>query len=129
MVIKQVICFLISGGIAAGLNWGTRFLFSMVFQFEVAVVLAFVIGLLAGFTLMRLFVFQGAGKPLKPQAGKYLLVNLLALAQTLIISVLCVHWLLPLLGVVEHVEALAHLFGVLVPIVTSYFGHKFLTFR
>jgi VIT1/CCC1 family predicted Fe2+/Mn2+ transporter len=26
-------------------------------------------------------------------------------------------------------EALAHLVGVLVPVVTSYFGHKFLTFR
>ena len=48
---------------------------------------------------------------------------------TLVISLLLARWLLPSLGIVTHAEALAHLVGVLVPVVTSYFGHKFLTFR
>jgi putative flippase GtrA len=87
------------------------------------------VGLLSGFILMRLFVFDGAGKPLAPQIGKYVVVNLFALAQTLIISVICARWLLPAMGVVQYAEALAHLVGVLVPVVTSYFGHKLLTFR
>ncbi|MES2817908.1 MAG: GtrA family protein [Pseudomonadota bacterium] len=129
MVVKQFAFFLASGGVAAALNWGARFLFSVFFPFEVAVVLAFLVGLLSGFTLMRLFVFDGGGKALTPQMGKYLAVNLFALVQTLAVSVLCARWLLPSLGVVQYVEALAHLFGVLVPIVTSYFGHRFFTFR
>ena len=49
--------------------------------------------------------------------------------QTLIVSVLLARWGLPAVGLVDNAEALAHLIGVLVPVVTSYFGHKFLTFR
>ncbi|WP_166224513.1 GtrA family protein [Pseudomonas atagonensis] len=129
MAVKQFAFFLASGGLAAGLNWGSRFLFSVFFQFEIAVVLAFLVGLLSGFILMRLFVFDGAGKPLAPQIGKYIVVNLLALAQTLIISIVFARWVLPAMGIVQYVEATAHLIGVLIPVVTSYFGHKLLTFR
>ena len=96
--------------------------------FEFAVVAAFFVGLTSGFLLMRLYVFDGKEKPVVPQASKYAFINLLALAQTLIISVLLARWLLPIWGV-ESAEASAHLVGVLVPVVTSYFGHRFLTFR
>ncbi len=129
MAAKQITCFLVSGAVAALLNWGSRFLFSEFFRFEVAVVLAFLIGLLSGFVLMRVFVFNGTGKPIVPQAGKYIGVNLFALLQTIIISVVLARWLLPSLGVIELAEAIAHLVGVVVPVITSYFGHKFLTFR
>ncbi|SFU17352.1 GtrA-like protein [Pseudomonas marincola] len=78
---------------------------------------------------MRFFVFNGAGKPVGPQLGKYVLVNFIALLQTLAISVLLAQWLLPALGVVEHAEALGHFVGVLMPVVVSYYGHKLLTFR
>jgi len=126
---KQFALFLIGGGVAAGLNWGSRFLFSEFFRFEVAVVLAFLVGLLSGFILMRLFVFNGAGKPIASQVGKYVAVNLFALVQTLVISLVLARWVLPPFGIVEHAEAVAHLVGVLVPVVTSYFGHKLFTFR
>jgi len=49
--------------------------------------------------------------------------------QTLIISVVLARWLLPALGVVQRVEAIAHLIGVMVPVVTSYVGHRIATFR
>ncbi len=129
MPIKQFSSFVVSGAIAAALNWGSRFLFSEFVEFEVAVVLAFIVGLLSGFILMRVFVFDGTGKPIVPQARRYVAVNLLALLQTVVISLLLARWLLPSLGIVEQAEALAHLVGVLVPVVTSYFGHKLLTFR
>jgi len=129
VIAKQFVFFLVSGGLAAALNWGSRFLFSEFVRFEVAVVLAFLVGLLSGFVLMRMFVFNGAGKPIAPQIGKYVAVNLFALVQTLVISLVLARWLLPSLGIVQYSEALAHLVGVLVPVVTSYFGHKLLTFR
>jgi putative flippase GtrA len=129
MALKQFALFLMSGGVAAGLNWGSRFVFSEYFRLEVAVILAFFVGLITGFVMMRMFVFSGAGKPILPQAGKYIAINLFALVQTLFITLVFARWLLPSLGFVVHADAIAHLIGVLVPVATSYFGHKFLTFR
>lgn len=129
MMTKQFLYFLLSGGAAAGLNWGSRFLFSQVASFEVAVVLAFCVGLLSGFILMRFFVFDGGGKPIVSQASRYIVVNFFALLQTLLISLFFARWALPAIGISDNAEALGHLIGVLVPVVTSYFGHKFLTFR
>jgi len=129
MLTKQFLYFILTGGVAAGLNWGSRFLFSQVAPFEVAVVMAFFVGLISGFVLMRFFVFDGLGKPIIPQVGKYIAVNFFALLQTLLISVLVARWALPSVGITENAEALGHLVGVLFPVVTSYYGHKFLTFK
>ena len=45
MLTKQFLYFMVSGGFAAGLNWASRFFFSQIVSFEVAVVLAFFVGL------------------------------------------------------------------------------------
>lgn len=129
MLLKQFLYFILSGSVAAGLNWGSRFLFSQFAPFEIAVILAFFVGLLSGFILMRYFVFDGGDKPIAPQAINYIVINLFGLLQTLFISLIFARWALPAVGITDNTEALGHLFGVLVPVVTSYFGHKFLTFR
>jgi putative flippase GtrA len=121
--------FLIAGGLAALANYGSRFLFSLWFDYEVAICLAFVVGLGTGFLLMRRYVFMAHGKPLRPQVIKYVAVNGLALLQTLAISLLFAWWLFPLIGVERHAEAIAHAVGVAVPVVTSYFGHRLATFK
>lgn len=129
MLSKQVIYFILTGAVAAGLNWGSRFLFSQIVSFEVAVVLSFFVGLSSGFFLMRFLVFDGRGKPIVPQAGKFIAVNIVALLQTLLVSVVLARWMLPAIGVTSKAEAIGHFVGVLVPVITSYFGHKLLTFR
>jgi len=129
LALKRFAHFLLCGGVAAALNWGSRILFSELVPFHVAVVFAFLVGMLSGFTLMRVFVFNGVGKPIVPQLGKYVAINLFGLTQTLVISLVLATWLLPYFGVAENKEALAHLVGVLFPVMTSYCGHKFLTFR
>lgn len=121
--------FLLAGGIAAAANYGSRFLFSCWVVYEQAVVLAYLVGMVVAFILMRGHVFEGKGKALAPQVVKFLGINILAVTQTLLMSVALARWVLPALGAVDHAEALAHLVGVLVPVITSYFGHKFLTFR
>lgn len=126
---RQFVFFLFCGGVAAGMNWGSRFLFSEFVRLEIAVVLGFLVGMVSAFFLMRVLVFDGARKPIMPQAGKFVAVNLIALAQTLVITLSLARWLFPSIGVVDQTEALAHLIGVVTPVVTSYFGHKFLTFR
>lgn len=129
MLKENFLYFILSGGVAAGLNFGSRFLFSWVLPFEIAVVAAFFVGLLSGFLLMRFFVFSGAGKPVIPQIKKYVLVNLFALVQTFLISLVLARWIFPSIGILSHAEALGHLIGVLLPVLTSYFGHKYFTFR
>lgn len=129
LMTPQFVRFLVAGGIAAGANYSSRFLFSRWFSYEQAIVLAYLVGMLVAFMLMRGHVFEAKNKALAPQIAKFVGVNILAVIQTLLISVVLARWVLPALGVVNHVEALAHLVGVLIPVVTSYIGHKFLTFR
>ncbi len=121
--------FLVAGGIAALANYGSRFGFSVWFSYPVAIVLAYLVGMAVAFALMRQYVFDGRGKAIGPQALRFVGVNVLAVLQTLIVSLLLARWLLPATGIVEHAEAIAHAFGVAVPVVTSYFGHRLATFR
>ncbi len=121
--------FLLAGGIAAGVNYGSRFLFDIWFSYPTAIVLAFLAGVTTGFILMRQHVFDGRGKPLGRQIVFFTLVNVLALAQTLVVSLLLARWLFPAIGVERHAEDIAHLIGVAFPIITSYLGHRHATFK
>ena len=126
---RQFLFFLLSGGIAAALNWGSRFVFSRWMAFEWAVVCAYGVGMATAFILMRTIAFEGRGKPALPQAGRFALVNAAALAQTWIVSVVMTRWALPSVGITTHAEALGHLVGVLFPVFTSYIAHRKYTFR
>ena len=121
--------FLVAGGIAAGANFGSRFVFSLFLGYGFAVFFAYLVGMLVAFLLMRVHVFDAENGSLLPQVAKFVGVNAVAVLQTLVVSLVLARWVLPSFGIVEHAEALAHLVGVLVPVVTSYFGHKLFTFR
>jgi len=126
---RQQVRFLLAGAIAAAGNFGSRFLFNSWVSYELAVVLAFLVGLTLGFILMRGLVFHARDRPMGRQLGIFVVVNLLALLQTFVVSVSLAHWVLPAIGIVGRAGAIAHLVGVATPIVTSYFAHRFITFR
>jgi putative flippase GtrA len=125
----QFVRFVAAGGIAAAANYGSRFLFSAWMPYPAAITCAYLVGMAVAFVLMRQYVFSGAGQPMLPQVVKFAVVNLLALLQTLVVSLVLARWMLPGLGVREHVEAIAHLVGVVVPVFTSFIGHRQATFR
>ena len=129
MLTPQFIRFLLAGGIAAAANYGSRFIFNIFFSYSISIFLAYLVGMLLAFLLMRGHVFDAKNGVLRSQVAKFVGVNVLAVLQTLLISLLLAKWLAPAMGSVQDAEAIAHLVGVLVPVVTSYFGHKFLTFR
>ena len=129
LLTPQFIRFLLAGGIAAAANFGSRFVFSQWLPYSVAIVLAYLVGMSVAFVLMRRHVFTGSRGALGAQIAKFVGVNLLAVLQTLLISLALVRWVLPALGVVTYNEAIAHLIGVVVPVFTSYFGHRLLTFK
>lgn len=124
----QFVMFLLISGFAAALNFGSRIVFSHFMPYPAAIFLAFCVGLSTAFVLGRLFVFQHAARPLHEQIVFFVLVNLLGLGLTLGVSLLLARWLLPSLGVVSHVEEIAHAAGIAAPILTSYFGHKHFSF-
>lgn len=131
---SRFIRFLLAGGLAALINFGSRFVYNIFVDFSVAVVLAFMTGLAAGYMLNKRFVFTMSKNSMATEMGWFVLINLLALAQTWGLSVYLAKVLPEYLHVqgvdgLELAEAIAHGAGVLLPVFTSFIGHKYLTFR
>ncbi len=121
--------FLLAGGTAALVNILSRILYSEVMPYAPAVVAAYVTGMATAYVLNRLFVFGAGDRVMAGEIATFVLVKVLAVAQTLAISLLLARWALPTAGIVEGAETLAHIVGVVVPVFTSYLGHKYWTFR
>jgi putative flippase GtrA len=120
--------FVIAGGIAAAINILSRIGLSHIVSYEIAVVLAYLVGMTAAYLLMKIFVFAASGKSVINEYMRFGLVNIVALAQVWIVSVGLMRWAFPIIGMSWHPETSAHIIGVLVPVFTSYIGHKHYTF-
>jgi putative flippase GtrA len=129
VVSSRFLRFLIASGVAAGLNFGSRILFSHFVNYSLAIVFAFIIGLSTGFLLNRALVFSTSSNSLRAQMLWFLTINLGALVLTLAVSLLLARIVLPAFGMHSHAEEIAHAVGILAPVLTSYLGHKHLTFR
>ena len=55
---KQFMVFLLTGGTAAAVNFGSRILYSQHVDFSSAVILAYMTGMITAFVLAKLFVFR-----------------------------------------------------------------------
>lgn len=125
---RRFLLFLVAGGIAACVNLLSRIALSEWIAYVPAIVIAYCLGMTTAFALNRLFVFDATQSSLQHQAGWFVAVNLAAVVQTILISLLLARVLLPALGFGLHAETIAHAVGVAVPVVTSYLGHKHLSF-
>jgi len=126
---KQFLGFVVAGGVAAIVNVGSRIILNRWMPYSAAIVVAYTFGMLTAFTLNRLFVFRDTVNPLHHQAFWFTVVNLAAVAQTLVVSLLLARWLFPAIGFRWHIDTVAHACGVAAPLITSFIGHKRLTFR
>jgi putative flippase GtrA len=126
---SQFFRFFLAGAVAAAVNFASRIGLSYVFTYPIAIVIAFFFGITTAFILMRGHVFGASGRPVMHEIAIFVAVNALALLQTLIVSLLLAYIVLPGLGVTVYAETIAHLFGVAVPIITSYAAHKRWTFQ
>lgn len=126
---RQFLRFLATGGIAAAVNFGSRILYEQWMGFSAAVLLAYLTGMLTAFVLWRALVFRESTQALHRAGAWFVLVNLLAVAQTWVISLGLAYHVLPGLGVVAHARDIAHAIGIAVPVFTSYLGHRRWSFR
>jgi putative flippase GtrA len=126
---RQFVTFLMTGGVAAGVNFSSRILYNHWVSFSFAVVLAYLTGMVTAFALARLFVFRQTSQSTARSVGFFVLVNLFAILQTWLISMAMLDYVLPAFGITRFAPELAHAAGVIAPVFTSYLGHKRFSFR
>jgi putative flippase GtrA len=129
LVSSQFLRFAVCGGVAAAINIMACIVLSYVLDYSAAIVLAYLVGMATAYLMMRVFVFEPSGRAAQAEAVRFVLINLVALLQVWIVTLVLAYWILPALHDTWHVEATAHVVGVLSPIVTSYVGHKYFTFQ
>ncbi len=125
---RQFLLFIFTGGIAATINFGSRILYNRWVDFSSAIVLAYLTGMVTAYVLARMFVFKQTSQTLGRSAVIFTLVNVVAVAQTWLISILLADHFLLWMGMKTYVREFAHGVGVLVPVFTSYIGHKRFSF-
>lgn len=125
----RFIRFLVTGGLAAGVNVLSRILLGLVLGYEIAVAFAYLVGMTTAFVLARLFVFDGRHGGVQGQYTRFALVNVVAFVQVWIVSVGLDRFVFPAIGWTWQAATLAHAIGVVSPVAVSYVGHKHFSFR
>ncbi|MCY1669363.1 GtrA family protein [Rhizobium sp. SL86] len=125
---RPFIRFALSGGLAAAANILSRMALSQLTNYSAAIVIAYLIGMTTAYILMKLFVFEKSGRSVQHEYLRFGLVNLVALVQVWAVSLGLARFVFPWIGFSFHAETVAHVIGVLSPIASSYFMHKYFTF-
>jgi putative flippase GtrA len=125
---SQFVKFVAAAGLSVPVNLASRALFSLVTYFEAAVALSHFCGMTTAYTLTKLFVFEPTGRPVASEFTRFAIVNAASLVQTWIVAVGLVRLVWPFFDVTFYPELTAHFIGLSSSAVTSYFGHKKLSF-
>jgi putative flippase GtrA len=126
---EQFLRFLAVGGIAYLLNWLASVAFNLVLPFGVAIVLAYAVGMLAGYLLNRKFVFPYSGRRPEQEMSLFFLVNVAAFPFVWLIAYGLAEYLFPAVGYTFEPEATAYAIAILTPVFVNFAAHKFVTFR
>ena len=126
---SEFIHFLIVGGFSAGVNFISRIGFSELVSYRYAVFLAYIIGMLTAFLLSKHYVFEKSGRSSKDELRDFTIVNIFAVIQVWLISVTLAEYFFPYLSFNFYPEEVAHLIGLGIPVISSYFGHKYFSFK
>ena len=109
-------------------NLGSRYLLDLALPFEIAVVLAYAVGMAAGFALFQLTMFQGRNVMQPRRMIRFLWVNLFGVTLAWAVSSAVARLVLPAIGWDWHPFEIAHLAGVAAPALSSYYLNKHYTF-
>ena len=126
---KDFLMFLLTGGFAAAVNWGSRIVYNIWMPYSAAIVVAYITGMITAFVLAKLFVFTKNTQSTAKSVFFFTLVNLVAVLQTWGVSVGLAYYVFPSMGLNWHARDIAHLIGVIVPVFTSFIGHKKWSFK
>ncbi len=128
--IANFVRFVLCGGVAACVNFALRWLLSHWLSYPAAIVLAYLAGMVTAFLLFKVFVFNRAQSKRAPrEALGFIAVNVFSLLQTLGISLWLAGHVFPRLGMGFYPYEIAHGIGLASLTITSFWGHKCLTFK
>lgn len=121
--------FLVAGGLASLVNWLARFPLSLVMPFQMAVGLAYGIGMILGFALYRSWVFPGSALRLVSQILRFAAVNAAGLltvvaGSSLLVAVIGRSGLMPL----SAAEGVAHATAIVLSAAINFIGHRTTSF-
>lgn len=122
--LNQFNTFLLTGGLAACVNFISRFLFEIWFSFSTSVILAYICGMITAYFLAKIYVFRDSIQTKFKSIFFFVCVNLFAVTQTWLISMGLVIKIFPYIGFNIFEKEVAHAIGIVIPVFTSYFGHK-----
>lgn len=125
---RRFVLFLLVGGAAAAVNILSRIALNDAMPYEVAIVVAYLVGMTVAYLLNKYFVFAQSGRSVRSEYFRFALVNLAAVAQVWVVSVALARFVFPAAGFAWHADTVAHVIGVVVPVFTSYLGHKHFSF-
>jgi putative flippase GtrA len=125
----QFVRFVVAGGIAAAVNFGVGFGLSFVVPWNLDVVLGHMVGMVVAFFLFEQQVFGESDDGRAVSAGLFILVNLLAVLQTLLVYILLKDYLFPAWSMTLYPALVARAVGIVVPVFTSFLLHKYFTYR
>mgnify|MGYP000539474371 CR=1 FL=1 len=126
---KEFFSFIFAGGIAALANFLSRIFLNNFFSFSISIFIAYCNAMLIAYFLMKLFVFKSSNTTYFKSSLYFIIINLLAVIQTLIVSLFLANFFLPSLNIQNNIYEIAHAVGIIIPVITSYYGHKFITFK
>jgi len=129
LLASRLPAFLLTGGIAAAINFCSRIVYNLWLSYSWSVILAYITGMVTAFVLAKIFVFKHSTQSLKHSAMWFVAVNLVAVLQTWGISVCLAYYVLPAIGIKSYGKEIAHAVGVVFPVFTSYLGHRRYSFR
>jgi putative flippase GtrA len=125
---RRFVKFVAASGVAAAVNVVARVALSEHVGYRWAVALAYLCGMATAFTLNKLLVFEKSGMPVHRELTWFCVVNVFAAAQVWFVSIALAEYLFPAMHFASRPELVAHIIGVSSVAVTSYLGHKYLSF-
>ena len=126
---KEFFQFLMVGGFSAGVNFISRIGFSELVTYRYAIILAYLVGMITAFLLSKHYVFEKSGRSFNDELLDFTIVNIFAVIQVWLISVGLAEYFFPYINFDIYPEEVAHLIGLGIPVISSYFGHKYFSFR
>jgi putative flippase GtrA len=126
---NQFVRFLLTSCVAAFVNLLARYGLNHEMPYEVAVALAFPLGVVTAYILAKAFVFEASPLPVRSQLARFTVVNLLSLVMVWTFSVGLARIVFPLMGLSWHADDLAHLIGVASPALFAYVAHQRYSFQ
>lgn len=125
---RQFALFLLVGGGAAVLHWLARVFIDLFASYFVALVLAYGVGIAAGYTLNAMFVFSSNKEQRAREVFLFSAFNIAMLPVVLGVSWTLSELLFPAIGMTWHAREIAHAIGIITPVFANFLFHKFVTF-